>query len=173
MKDISQEVLEDIYRLLGDLVGQGNVDIFKRIIEEKGTQDIAQIIFEIADEMGKIFGPRGAYATLRQIGRQIAQDLMKAHPKEEWEKIFKEALAVMGFAKEVVREGNKAYVYSCRFYPQFLEPKGLKPTEHPVCWIGLGFIEGFMNVFNRVKGIRFAGRDFEKQQCWFEIIASN
>ena len=172
LREISQEVLDEIYEILRKLVGQGNVDIFKRLEEEKGTENIAQVIFELADEMGKLFGPRGAYATMRQVGRQIAQNLMKKYPKEEWERIFKETLNTMGFAEEITRDGNKACICSCRFYPQFLESCGLRPTEHPVCWIGLGFVEGFMKAFTDAMGVRFKNRDYENSQCWFEIVTS-
>jgi hypothetical protein len=51
-----------------------------------------------------------------------------------------------------------------------LAKEGLKPTQHPVCWIGWGFVEGFMKALTGAKGVKFAQRDFDKKQCWFEIV---
>ena len=95
---------------------------------------------------------------------------MNEHPKEEWEDIFRQGLNIMGFAKGVKREGNRACICSCIFYPKFLKERGLKPIHHPVCWIGLGFVEGFMKAFTGAKGVRFLKRDFDKEQCWFELV---
>ncbi len=170
MGSISQEILTELYSILEKIIGARSINLFKRRIEEKGITDVPQIIFEIAGEMGNLFGQRGAFATLREVGRQVAKDLMENHPREEWEKIFEEGLNVMGFAKGVKREESRACICSCIFYPNFLEGRNLKPTEHPVCWIGWGFIEGFMKAFTGALGVRFAGRDFENSQCWFEII---
>ncbi len=170
MGTLTEELLEEIYKHLSDIIGQRAVELFKRKISEKGITDVPRIIFEVAGEMEQTFGRRGAYATLRELGRTVARDLMKTHPKEEWEKIFEEGLNIMGFAKGVKKEPTRACICSCIFYPQFLSKEGFKPTEHPVCWIGWGFIEGFMKEFTGAAGVKFAGRDFEKEQCWFEVI---
>jgi predicted hydrocarbon binding protein len=170
MGAISQEILEELYTILEGIIGPRGVKLLQRRIEEKGLKDIPQIIFEIAGEMENLFGSKGAFATLREVGRQVAKNLMEHHPKEEWEKVFKEGLRVTGFAQGVERDGNRACICSCIFYPNFLSKKGLKPTEHAVCWIGWGFIEGFMKAFTGAIGVRFVERDFEKNQCWFGLI---
>ncbi|HIP98430.1 MAG TPA: hypothetical protein EYH37_03600 [Aquifex aeolicus] len=170
MNSISQEILNELYSILEKIIGAGSINFLKRKIKEKGTTDIPQIIFEVSGELGNLFGQKGAFATLREVGRQVAKDLMEKHPREEWEKIFEKSLNVMGFAKGVKREGNRACICSCIFYHNFLKERNLKPTEHPVCWIGWGFIEGFMSAFTGALGVHFAGRDFKNNQCWFEII---
>ncbi|NPB05079.1 MAG: hypothetical protein GXO08_01715 [Aquificae bacterium] len=170
MGNLTEELLEDLYRRLADILGEKMVRLFKRKISQKQITRVPQIIFAVAGEMEKTLGRMGAYASLRELGRSVARDLMAQHPKEEWEKIFEEGLAIMGFAKGVQREPNRACICSCIFYPQFLSKKGLQPTEHPVCWIGWGFIEGFMKEFTGATGVRFAGRDFENERCWFEVV---
>ena len=170
MGTLSEEILENIYHLLEGIVGEKAVKLIKRKITEKGITEVSQIIFETAQEMGEIIGQPGAYATLREVGRSVARNLMNEHPKEEWEKVFREGLNIMGFAKGVKREGNRACICSCIFYPQFLGPRKLKPTEHPICWIGWGFIEGFMKEFTGALGVEWKERDYEKEQCWFEVI---
>ena len=171
MATISEEILWELYKILEGIVGTRAVNLFKKRIEEKEITDIPQTIFELAGEMEKIYGKKGAFATLREVGRQVAKDLMEIHSKEDWERVFEEGLNVMGFAKGVKKEETKACICSCIFYPQFLEPKNLKPTEHPVCWIGWGFVEGFMKAFTNALGVRFKERDFENQSCWFEIVS--
>ena len=170
MGTISEEILTDLYQILSGIIGERAVKVFQRKISEKGINDIPTIIFELASEMGQTFGNKGAFATLREVGRQVAKDLMEHHPKEEWEEIFEKGLNIMGFAKGVQKEPTRACICSCIFYPNFLEGRNLKPTEHPVCWIGWGFIEGFMKAFTNALGVKFVERDFDKQQCWFEII---
>jgi len=170
MVALSEEILENIYNLLEEIVGQKAIKLLKRRIEEKGITDVSRIIFEAAQEMGHLLGTKGAYATLREVGRSVARNLMSAHPKEEWDDIFRKGLNLMGFAKGVKREGNRACICSCIFYPQFLEKRNLKPTEHPICWIGWGFIEGFMKEFTGALGVQWKKRDYEREQCWFEVI---
>ncbi len=169
MKTFTEELLESIYKDLSQIVGPKAVDLLKRRILEKGITDVPQIIFEIAGDMEQTFGTKGAYSVLRELGRTVARQLMEAHPKEEWKEVFEKGLNIMGFAKGVKKEPERACICSCIFYPNFLEKKNLKPTEHPVCWIGLGFIEGFMKAFTGATGVKFEGRDFEREQCWFRI----
>jgi len=170
MGTLTEELLEDIYKDLSQIVGPRAVNLLKRKIKEKGITNIPQIIFEIAGDMGQTFGTKGAYSVLRELGRTVARQLMEAHPKEEWEEVFEKGLNIMGFAKGVKKEPERACICSCIFYPNFLEKKNLKPTEHPVCWIGWGFIEGFMKAFTGAKGVKFEGRDFDRERCWFRII---
>jgi len=170
MSNLKNEILSEVYRHLSEIIGPKAVKLFKRRIEERKITSVPQIIFEVAGEIGGTYGTKGAYAVLRELGRTVARDLMNSHPKERWSEIFEQGLNIMGFAKGVERAGKRACICSCVFYPQFLEPQRLKPTEHPVCWIGWGFIEGFMKAFTGAKGVRFVERDFERQKCWFETV---
>ena len=170
MATISEEILQNLYKILEGIIGARAVNLFKKRIEERGITDIPQTIFELAGEMEGIFGKRGAFATLREVGRQVAKDLMESHPRQEWESVFEKGLNIMGFAKGVKKEPTRACICSCIFYPNFLSKRNLKPTEHAVCWIGWGFIEGFMKAFTNALGVRFKERDFAKEECWFEIV---
>jgi len=170
MPTLSEEILEDIYREVEKIVGTKSVNLFKRKISEKGIKEVSSILFELAGEMENLFGSKGAYSVLREVGRSVAKDLMNQHPNSEWEEVFEKGLNIMGFAQGVQKEEKRACICNCIFYPNFLERKNIKPTEHPICWIGWGFIEGFMRVFTGATGVKFAGRDFEKKQCWFEIV---
>ena len=168
--NISQEIIEDLFEVLKSIVGKMAVDTIRRRVEEKGLNSPVDIAFEVAADLERVFGTKGAFATLREVGRHVAKDLMEKHPKEEWEEVFEKALNVMGYAKGIKKEGDLACICSCVFYPRFLERGGFKPVEHPVCWMGLGFVEGFMKAFTGAHGVRFKGRDYEKEQCWFELV---
>ena len=170
MLNISQEIIDDLLQVLDSIVGPKAVNVIKRRIEEKGLKTPQEIAYEVAKDLEEIFGTKGAFATLREVGRQVARDLMKNHPKEEWEEVFQKGLNVMGYAKGVKREGDRACICSCVFYPQFLEKEGIEPIKHPVCWMGLGFVEGFMKAFTGANGVRFKERDFSNEACWFELV---
>ncbi|MFT4644747.1 MAG: putative hydrocarbon binding protein [Planctomycetota bacterium] len=53
------------------------------------------------------------------------------------------ALNDFGFAQEIIKEENQAFICNCVFY-DILQSKALKPIPHSVCWADGGFIEGFM-----------------------------
>ena len=167
---LSNEIVEDLFRILDSIVGSKAVSLLKRRIGEKGLTSPVDIAFEISTTLGEIFGEKGAFATLREIGRQVARDLMENHPREEWEQIFQKGLNLLGFAKGVERKGDLACICSCVFYPQYLQREGFEPIKHPVCWMGLGFVEGFMKAFTGAHGVRFKERDCEGNKCWFELV---
>ena len=168
--NISREIIEDLFEVLQSIVGKKAVDTIRRRVEEKNLTSPVDIAYEVATDLEEIFGRRGAFATLREVGRHVAKDLMANHPEEEWEEVFQKALNAMGYAQGVEREGDLACICSCVFYPQFLQKEGYKPVEHPVCWMGLGFVEGFMKAFTGAHGVRFKERDFEGNKCWFELV---
>jgi predicted hydrocarbon binding protein len=168
MGTLSTEILEDLLKHLSSIVGDKAVNLLLKRIENR--ENLPQVVFAISEQIGEIFGQKGAYSVLRELGRTVARDLMANHPRGEWEEVFKKGLNLMGFAEGVEMRPDKACICSCVFYPQFLEGQNLKPTHHPVCWIGWGFVEGFMKALTGAKGVKFAERDFEKGQCWFQII---
>ena len=170
MRSFQQELIDDLFDVLESIVGPRAVKVIKKRIEEKHLSSPPEVAYEVATDLEELFGKKGAYATLREVGRHVAKVLMETHPKEEWETLFKEGLKIMGYAEGVKREWDKACICSCIFYPQFLQKEGLKPIEHPVCWMGLGFVEGFMKVFTGAHGVKFLERDYEKEQCWFELV---
>ena len=69
---LSNEIVEDLFRILDSIVGSKAVSLLKRRIEEKGLTSPVDIAFEISTTLGEIFGEKGAFATLREIGRQVA-----------------------------------------------------------------------------------------------------
>jgi predicted hydrocarbon binding protein len=169
MGNLESELLGDIFARLEEIIGEKAVKLLKNRIGES-TNDVPKAVFEIATYMGETFGQRGANSVLRELGRAVAKDLMNAHSQSEWERIFKEGLKLLGFAEGVKRKGRRACICSCVFYPRFLSNIGLEAMQHPVCWIGLGFVEGFMRAFTGAKGVKFSERNLKENACWFEIL---
>jgi len=166
-QQVSKQVLENFYRMLSSLVGDKFIELLKRKEKQNNTSDIPKIMFEMAGEVANLLGAKGSFAIFREIGREIAYGLMKTHPKEQWDYIFNQGL--QAFIKGIHRKKDSACIYSCVFYPNFLE-KNLQPLQHPICWICCGFVEGFMKVFNNAKGAKFIGRDTQKELCCFKAL---
>ena len=97
---------------------------------------------------------------------------MDENPREMWKSLFHNAINEFGFAEMIKKEQNCAYICSCVFYDR-LQKDGFEPTEHPVCWVGWGLIEGFMKEFEGIQRIRWTRRDIENNRCQFDFIRNN
>jgi len=161
-----EEVLQDLLEVSEIVLGQKAVSMLKRRVKEKNLSRLSEIVFELAQEVQDILGERGSYATMRQIGREVANKLSKQHPPEDREQIFRIGLRMMGFAEGIGDQEGFVYIQSCVFYPNFLEPRGLSPLQHCVCYGGVGFIEGFLNLLEEKKGIEWVKR--EDNKCFFK-----
>jgi len=166
MKLAEEEVLKELLELSEVVLGQKAVSMLKRRIEEKNLSRLSEIVFELAQKVQDIFGEKGSHAVMRQIGREVAKRLSKQHPPEDWEQIFRIGLRIMGFAEGIGDQDGFVYVRSCVFYPNFLEPRGLSPLQHCVCYGGVGFIEGFLNLLEGKKGVEWVKR--EENKCFFK-----
>jgi len=127
------------------------------------------VIYIFAEEAQNLLGDKGAYASLRQVGRELARILMKKNPKEKWKSVLENSLNEFGFAKKIEKDKGYAYICGCVFY-EILDKNGIKPIQHAVCWAGWGFIEGFVKEMDGVKGIRWTERNMIDEKCKFEFI---
>jgi hypothetical protein len=171
--EANQEVINALMDLSKRIVGEKTVDNIMKSIMEKNKENATgkDIVFAFADEIQNLFGQNGGYAIIRQLGREVAKSLMEKHPKEEWEDLLEKSLNTFGFAYKIERNSSEAYICNCVFYEGNLKPRGLKPTEHCVCWGGWGFVEGFVRELEPgVKGIKWVERDYENQKCKFVFL---
>lgn len=170
---ISKEVIDTLVSLTKNILGEKAVsnilsEVSKKVYTNASGRDI---VFTFADEIQSMFGQKGGYAIVRQLGREVANALMKNHPKEEWESLLEKSLNVFGFAYKIERTKTEAYICNCVFYEGVLKPRGLGPVEHCVCWCGWGFIEGFVKGLEEgVRGIKWVDRDYENQKCKFIFL---
>ncbi|NPA53971.1 MAG: hypothetical protein GXO21_04815, partial [Aquificae bacterium] len=143
------------------------VKIILQHCEDK--EDGRKLVYKFAEETQKLLGDKGSFAVMRQLGKELAKKLMKEYPKEEWEKVLSTALNNLGFAKEIIKEKDKAFICDCVFF-EILEENNIKPVSHAVCWTGWGFIEGFVKEIDGVNSIKWSSRDYNLNRCQFDFI---
>lgn len=171
--EISQDVINTLVSLTKNILGENAVnqilsEISKRVGESSSGKEI---VFAFADEVQNMFGKKGGYAIIRQLGREVAKVLMERYPKEQWEEVLEKSLNAFGFAYKIERTSTEAYICNCVFYESILKPKNYAPVEHCVCWCGWGFIEAFVKGLEEgVKGIVWVDRDYENRKCRFVYI---
>lgn len=172
IKQISKEVIEVLVSLARGVIGFNVGAVILREMKIVNANDGKEIVYKFAGSIEDVLGKNGAFATLKQVGRDLANKLMYENPENEWSSLFYNALREFGFADMIRQEENRAFICSCVFY-DMLQENNLEPTEHPVCWVGWGFIEGFMKEFEGVQRIKWAARDVENNRCQFDFIRNN
>jgi len=165
--EINQEVIDTLSNLMAEVLGKNIVKAILRRSSEGGTTSGPEMMFAFAQETQDLLGEKGSYATLRQVGRSLAKQLMTQYPENQWDGVLRKALNDFGFANYIDRQAEKAFICQCVFY-DILVQKDLEPIQHAVCWAGWGFIEGFMRELEQgVKSIEWVSRDIPAQKCEF------
>jgi len=172
VESISAEVIEVLVNLARNVIGTNVGEVILREMKVENKNDGREIVYKFAESIEDVLGKNGAFATLKQVGRDLAQKLMDENPSTEWKWLFNNALREFGFAELIEETGTEAFICNCVFY-DILQEKGLEPTEHPVCWTGWGFIEGFMKEFEGIQRIKWSGRDVSAKRCKFDFITNN
>lgn len=168
-KNISQDIINQLIEQTAGIIGKKGVDtILKRLGDTSEKLDGKEIVFTFADEIQTVFGEKGSFATIRQLGREVAKSIMTKHDKNQWDELLEKSLNTFGFAYKIEKENDKAYICNCVFY-DILEAKGIEPVKHSVCWCGWGFIEGFVREMRAdVKSIKWIDRNVEAEKCCFQ-----
>lgn len=166
---IDEKVINLLINLVQDIIGDKAVKIALKNMNVSGKVEGRKIIFAFSDQMQKMLGRNGAFASMRQVGRELAKFMMKQYPREEWEIVLENALNDFGFARRIDKHKDKAFICNCVFY-EILEKNNLAPVSHAVCWAGWGFIEGFVKEIEGAKGIKWVSRDYENEMCRFDFI---
>ena len=167
--EITQEVVNTLIELMTDVIGKNAVAIVLRQFPPGEQPPGRELVFRFAEETEKLLGTSGAYAVLRQVGRDLAKRVSSTLPREQWQEALEKSLNNFGFADSIKKGDDHANICNCVFYP-ILEEKDRSPVDHPVCWAGWGFIEGFVKLMEGVKGIKWVGRDYEKKFCRFDYL---
>lgn len=166
---ITQEVIDTLINLMKEVIGENGVTVVLSGLEVEENASGRKIIYAFAESTTRTLGVKGAFATLRQVGRELSKVMMANHPRENWEHVLQTALNDLGFAQEIKRENNQAFICNCVFY-SVLKANNQEPIQHSVCWAGWGFIEGFMKELEGIKGIQWKARDNENNRCKFDFI---
>ncbi len=172
INQITEEVIDILVDLTRNVIGFNVGSVVLRELKIENPNDGREIVYKFAESIENTLGKNGAFATLRQVGRDLANKIMDENPESEWKFLFENALREFGFAQMVKQETNKAFICNCVFY-DILQNDNLEPTQHPVCWTGWGFIEGFMKEFEGIQRIKWSHRDVENRRCQFDFIRNN
>lgn len=168
--EITQEVINTLIDLMKNVIGSNGVGIVLKNLDVEDGAAGKKIVYQFAESTTKILGVKGAFATLRQVGRELAKAMMTKHPRDQWEFVLRTALNDLGFAQKIDFDAKEAFICNCVFY-SILKKNKLEPIQHSVCWAGWGFIEGFMKALEGVKGIQWKERDVLQNRCKFDFIS--
>lgn len=167
--EITEEVVNKLVGLMEDVIGKGAVGIVLKQFPEGEHPPGKDLVFLFAEETQNLLGTAGAFAVLRQVGRDLAKDVAASVPKDQWQQAMEESLNTFGFADSITKGSDDSSINNCVFY-QILEERQIEPTGHAVCWAGWGFIEGFMKQMEGIKGIKWVGRDLGTHSCKFTYL---
>ncbi len=167
--EITKEVIDTLIGLMKDVIGEKAVNIVLTGIDlEEGAKG-KDIVYAFAESTTNLLSKKASFAILRQVGRELAGVLMQKNNPEDYEMILSTALNDLGFAQQILKEEDKAFICNCVFY-SILQRNDLGPIQHSVCWTGWGFIEGFMRNLKGIKGIQWKQRDIENNRCQFDYL---
>lgn len=167
--NISKEVTDILIELMKNIIGTKTVTLILTKLEAEEKAKGKDIIYAFAESTANILSKKASFSILRQVGRDLAASIISTHDSCEWEKALQETLNHLGFAQKIIKDDDKAFICDCVFY-NMLQKNNLNPTEHPVCWTGWGFIEGFMRELKNVKSIQWVNRDLKNKRCQFDYI---
>jgi len=167
---LDHEIILTVTKSAGELIGKYSVEkILNKMADSDGVLEGRALIFSFGNEIQSSHGNKGAFATMRQMGREVAKVLMSKHKVFEWEGLFEKGLSTLGFAQWVEKDKEKACLFGCT-YCDVLKQKGLQPLEHSICWFGWGFTEGFLRMLEKdLFTIEWSGCDPENKKCCFKL----
>lgn len=172
IEQLSWQVLDIIVDKIGGIIGEGAVSVLQTIKNaDRNQPPNPQLVYNIGNELEEIIGKKGAFALLRQVGREVGGMFTDGKGSEEAKEILEVTLRNLGFAYEIKLQDTEAYICKCVFY-DLLAADGYRPVQKPVCWTGWGFIEGCLANVNGAHHIKWKGRDIEARECKFEIRQS-
>lgn len=169
-EQINHEIVLKIIEIAKGLLGSFNVNTMLNQVADAGSiPEGCDLLIAFGDKIQSQYGDKGAFATMRQLGREVGKNLMANHPAEEWEDLLKTGLLTLGFTKNIKIGENSVEVTDC-VYHKILEQRGKKPTEHSFCWMGLGFAEIFIRAFNKnIRSVKWQHRNDNMNCCFYKL----
>jgi len=164
-KEIDQPTIMILVELLSQVVGEATVQMALNSLIEKGGSAGSELIMDLSEEIELLFGSDGAYAILRQVGRQFAEIASKGKNANAYE--VSSAINALGIAREVELTPEHACVMNCVFHKQIIN-RDREAVDHPVCWIDRGVLEGYLNNSDGSQQIHWSSRDNKQGSCNFE-----
>jgi len=169
IEKIGWQVIDVLVAKVASLIGENAVRILPSVRDLDRSKDPSpEIVYQLAEELAELLGKNGAFAIIRQLGREIGQEVTEGKTKGEAVEILRDTLRQLGFAYAVELAENNAYICNCVFY-EILKKNGHGPIEQPVCWAGWGFIEGSLKRILGSHHITWKERDYEHEKCRFHV----
>ena len=169
IQPLSWRVLDIIIERIHGLIGAGALGVLTTLDgADRSQPPDPRIVYDLGNEMGDLFGNKGAFAILRQVGREIGRMFSDGTNPLEAREILQVTLRELGFAYEIKLSETDAHICRCVFY-DLLKADGHGPIRRPVCWMGWGFIEGCLKNVNGAHHVQWQDRDEAAQACRFAI----
>jgi predicted hydrocarbon binding protein len=169
---ISWQVIDLLVEKIVSLIGKDAAGVLGTVRAMDHSQDPSpEMVYQLGNDLGELLGKDGAFAIVRQVGREIGKEFTDGKSRAEALKILEETLRHLGFAYRIDLDDDDAYICQCVFY-DLLDRDGFGPIERPVCWAGWGFIEGSLANISGAHHITWAERDYEAKRCRFRIKRS-
>lgn len=167
---LEKEIIKRSISLFNEIIGKNATAmvINKSVIDE--SMSLKEILAKISEIIQDIYGLHGSYSIMRELGRELAAEISK-YESSDVDHFVDFLVRVVDLSEHISIEKDMISVCKCRYYNEIIQPAGLLPTEHAVCWIEIGLIEGIAKrKFNDIVGVRWVKRDEEKEKCVFEPI---
>ena len=142
------------------------------------SDHLITVLVRVGTGVRRMVGVRGAQAIFRQVGRDMSKELVydSRSPNvspEEAKRVAAQAMLGLNVFQDVQFMGGQARLCHCML-GEILERMEETPGEHPLCFLGLGFIEGTVqNLSGQRIHARLEHRDSAQGVCiepWDEEI---
>ncbi len=166
---MSWQVIDLLVEKIASLIGEDAAGLLATVREADHHRDPSpELVYQLGNDLEELLGRDGAFAIVRQVGREIGREFTAGKEREEALRILEETLRHLGFAYRIELEEDDAFICRCVFY-ELLRRDGYGPVQRPVCWAGWGFIEGCLGTIEGAHHITWKERDLENQRCRFRI----
>jgi len=142
--EINQAVIMTLVELIANTLGNDAVEMLLKRLQKKGELEGRALVIAFSEEVEHIYGSQGAYAILRQVGRDLSAKMIADSDPESYQSILTCSLNDMGFAEGIEAAAGHADICHCVFYEQ-IQQRSREPIEHPVCWAGWDLLKGSCN----------------------------
>jgi len=166
---MSWTVIDLLVEKISSLIGENGTRVLESVRRmDRGNDPSPEFVYRLGNELGELLGSEGAFAVIRQVGREIGREVTAGKDRGEALELLADTLRHLGFAYRIELEEQDAWICRCVFY-DFLQRDGYGPVERPVCWAGWGFIEGCLGTIEGAHHITWKERDEAGQRCRFRI----
>ena len=135
--EITQEVVETLVGLMAEVIGQKAVEIVLQQFPADEQPTGRDLVYRFAEETDKLLGTAGAYAVLRQVGRDLAKQVSSTLAKDQRQQALEQSLTNFGFADRIEKCDGHSNICNCVFYEILEEKTWGQPSMRFAGWVGV------------------------------------